>query len=223
MFAGLLYGVAIGMAAAAAMAWYFNMGTRGFSVVDPPADTAAEAQSVPASAIKKGPAAPELPRHASPEPAALAPDPVTPAAPPPAKAVASKPPAVVVTRPAEPTKTDKPAFSNYTFYRILPGEKPPKDIGPMPSQDIWWLQIAALSDAQKAEQIRARLAALNLRARTQKIDSNGQPLYRIRVGPYKREDDAFGDLDILTQNDLNARLLKDVTPETAKAAPDKAR
>jgi DedD protein len=82
-------------------------------------------------------------------------------------------------------------------------------MAPPASKDIWWLQIAALSDAGKADQIRAKLVMLNLRASTQKIESKGQPLFRIRVGPYKSEDDAFGDLDILTENDFHARLLKD--------------
>jgi DedD protein len=127
--------------------------------------------------------------------------PVEPAAPPPLPAAKPHPSPKAVPAP-------RPQV-NYTFYGILPGDKPARPVEPAEAKDTWWLQIAALSDAKKADQIRAKLVLLNLRASTQKIDNNGQPLYRIRVGPYKREDDAFGDLDILTQNDFNARLLKD--------------
>ena len=108
-------------------------------------------------------------------------------------------------QPAVPEKQEFP----YTFYDILPGDKQDPALKPTVPQDSWWLQIAALSDATKAEQIRLRLKSLKLRASVQKIISNGQPLYRIRVGPYAQETDSFGDLDVLTDNELNARLIKD--------------
>lgn len=192
LFTGLLIGLAMGLAMAAGVAWYLNMSPSSMKSVESIPDP------VPMAEQTNKPAKAET-RDTPPPPTKQ-----VQAEPPPPKAAAKPQPAPrTETAPAPPPKV------NYTFYGILPGDKPARPMEPAASKDTWWLQIAALSDAKKADQIRAKLAMLNLRASTQKIVSNGQPLYRIRVGPYKREDDAFGDLDILTENDFNARLLKD--------------
>jgi cell division protein FtsN len=44
---------------------------------------------------------------------------------------------------------------------------------------------------------------------SQKVESGGVALYRVRVGPYKREDDALGDLDTLAENNFEPRLFKE--------------
>jgi cell division protein FtsN len=199
LFTGLMIGLAMGIVMAAAVAWYLNMTPSRMKSVD----------SIPAQAPTNQP---ELePEHSKAEQTEPPEAPSTPSrqakATPPAPKNLSEP----QPQPAPKTQTSPPPKSrvNYTFYGILPGDKPARPVELPPSKDTWWLQIAALSDPNKADQIRAKLTLLSLPASTQKIESNGQPLYRIRVGPYKREDDAFGDLDILTQNDFNARLLKD--------------
>ena len=193
LFAGLLIGLTLGLAVAAGVVWYLNMNPSPMKDELPLAPLPTKAAR-PSEATGDEPHAPPLPP--SPEPAV------------------EKPPAAkaeVKPQPAPKKETAPPPRSkvNYTFYGILPGDKPARPMDPPACKDTWWLQIAALSDAKKADQIRAKLVMLNLRASTQKIESNGQPLYRIRVGPYKREDDAFGDLDVLTENDFHARLLKD--------------
>ena len=192
LFTGLMIGLAMGMAMAAGVAWYLNMSPSSMKTVDSIPDP------VPLAEQKNKPAKSES------NDAPIPPEKQAKAEPPPPKAEAKPQPAPKTeSAPAPQPKV------NYTFYGILPGDKPARPVELPASKDTWWLQIAALSDPKKADQIRAKLVLLNLRASTQKIDSNGQPLYRIRVGPYKREDDAFGDLDILTENDFNARLLKD--------------
>lgn len=195
LFTGLLIGLAMGLAMAAGVAWYLNMNAQPMKTVESiPDPVPKEAQTSNAAQAEPKIAPSESEPPAAPDPA------------PKDQAKAEPRP-----QPAPRTETapaPRPKV-NYTFYGILPGDKPARPVEPPPSKDTWWLQIAALSDAQKADQIRAKLVMLNLRASTQKIVSNGQPLYRIRVGPYKREDDAFGDLDILTENNFHARLLKD--------------
>jgi cell division protein FtsN len=60
---------------------------------------------------------------------------------------------------------------DYTFYGILPGDKPAKPI-PLPeSKDIWWLQVAALKSPADADKLKARLLLLGLEVATQKVDS----------------------------------------------------
>lgn len=190
LFTGLMIGLTMGLILAAGVAWYLNMTATPMKAAD----------SVPSPAPQKKPETGVAKADTQPAPPPPT-TPVEPAAPPPLPAAKPHPSPKAVPAP-------RPQV-NYTFYGILPGDKPARPVEPAEAKDTWWLQIAALSDAKKAGQIRAKLVLLNLRASTQKIDNNGQPLYRIRVGPYKREDDAFGDLDILTQNDFNARLLKD--------------
>lgn len=193
LFAGLMIGLTLGVGLAAGLAWYLNMSPTATKVVEsvPEAPGPRHPQRTPddGSGVEQ-----PLPKAAPVAKAEPRPDP-----PPPLPAPKTE---------SSGAPAPKPRV-NYTFYGILPGDKPARPVEPTDSKDTWWLQIAALSDAKKADQIRARLVLLNLRASTQKIESNGQPLYRIRVGPYKREDDAFGDLDILTENDFNARLIKD--------------
>jgi cell division protein FtsN len=196
LFAGLLIGLTMGIAISAGLAWYLNMMPSKMKPVASVPATPAPVETRIASSQFETAAAPSPPEE-------------TAAAKPAQQALPLPPVAKAKSHATPKTETPPRPKVNYTFYGILPGNKPARPVEPPPSKETWWLQIAALSDRKKAEQIRARLTLLNLPASTQKIDSNGQPLYRIRVGPYKREDDAFGDLDILTENDFNARLLKD--------------
>lgn len=185
LFTGLLVGLVIGLVVAAALAWYFSFGTEGFK---PTAD-AREAAADPQPAAPAEPPAPAQPKAAA-EPAAE----TRPRKPPPA--------------PAPATATPKPRI-DYTFYGILPGDKPAKPVELPRPTETWWLQIAALKNPADADKLKARLALLGLPVSTQKIDSAGQTLYRVRVGPYKREDDAFGDLDVLAENNYEPRLFKE--------------
>lgn len=47
----------------------------------------------------------------------------------------------------------------------------------------WILQVASVSSADKAEQLRQQLLAKDRKAYTRKIRSNGKELYRVYVGP----------------------------------------
>lgn len=183
LFTGVLIGLVIGLVAAAAMAWYFNSRDGAFKPSEPAPEKTA--QSEPSTAPAKPPS-----RAAAPQPAAAAKP-----APTPAPATQAEPSA-------------KPRV-DYTFYGILPGDKPAKPIEPPKPKELWWLQIAALKDPGDADRLRAKLTLLGLHVTTQKTASAGGHLYRIRTGPYKREDDAFGDLDTLSANDFEARLLKE--------------
>lgn len=195
LFMGLVVGLVLGLVIAAGLAWYFNLGTEGFKNVESaPSDEApVEAAAKPGKA-KAPPPAPA---------AAPAPEPPPPV---PAETTARK----AAVPPADtPAPGVKPRV-DYTFYGILPGDKPAKPVEPpKSSSETWWLQVAALKSPADADKLKARLAFLGLQVSTQKVDSGGQSLYRVRVGPYKREDDALGDLDTLAQNNFEPRLLKE--------------
>ena len=210
MFMGVVMGMVIGLVAAAGLAWYFNLKTDDFK----PADQAPEVEAPVEPDAKEKPA----------EPVRVSPPPKRPAyqeqtaepTPEPVKEVAAKP---APTQPAAPIEERKPAAGQaaasrvpLTFYGILPGEKPAKPVPPPSPKEIWWLQVAALKNPADADRLKARLALLGLVVSTQKVDTVGQPLYRVRVGPYKRDEDAFADLDTLSSNNYEPRLLKEPVP-----------
>ena len=219
MLTGLFIGLVAGLIIAAGLAWYFNSKSA-------PVDTVVE---IPAEQEAASVAAPEKPSQASTppkKPPASAPKPQ-----PPVKPVATKPkpaeptakPQDTAARPANPDITADAAPGalkprvDYTFYGILPGDKPAKPV-PLPeSKDIWWLQVAALKSPADADKLKAKLLLLGLEVAVQKVDTPDMPLYRVRVGPYKREDDAFGDLDTLAASNYEPRLFKDPTPPAAAA------
>ena len=94
-----------------------------------------------------------------------APKPVTPSALPPAAPVppvAVAPPTAAATSPAEAKPAD-----------------PPKD-----DKTSYTLQAGAFKIQEDADNMKARLAMIGFEARVLTADVNGQPLYRVRVGPY---------------------------------------
>ena len=194
MLAGLVIGLVIGLVLAAGLAWFFKPGAGSFKPVETPATPEKRLPPRPPAAEPIPSTAPEKPVA----PPAAAPDkpaPVTPEA--------KKPPPAETPAPAVKPRVD------YTFYGILPGDKPAKPVEPPKSKETWWLQVAALKNPGDADMLKARLTLLNLEVSTQKVESAGQALYRVRVGPYKREDDALGDLDTLAKNNFEPRLFKE--------------
>ena len=193
---GLLIGLVIGLVAAAGLAWFFNIGNKSFKSVEPAQRASTPVpHEQPAEPVKEAGS-----RQGSGEPSTEVK---------PAKPVKTRKHAAVaaehkVTAASEPTSRVP-----LTFYGILPGDKPAKPVEPPKSTEIWWLQIAALKNPADADRLKARLSLLGLRVSTQQIESTGQSLYRVRVGPYKRDEDAFADLDTLSANSYEPRLLKE--------------
>ncbi len=193
MIAGLVIGLVVGLVVAAGLAWYFNLGAGHFK---------AASSQAPVEKPAAPPAKPVPPKAEAAQPAP--PEPASPAAPAESTVKKATKPAQADTAPP----TTKPRV-DYTFYGILPGDKPAKPVEPPKSNETWWLQVAALKNTADADKLKARLTLLGLQVSTQKVESTGQVLYRIRVGPYKREDDALGDLDTLAQNNFEPRLFKE--------------
>jgi cell division protein FtsN len=198
LLTGLFIGLIVGLVLAAGLAWYLTNRTPNFKTTEvitptPPKIDKTD-QVEPTTSSKKT----EV------EVTQTAPDPKP------------NPPRTSTPAPTPAPETAPKPRVDYTFYGILPGEKNTKQAlpppTPQPSKDIWWLQVAALKNPAEAEKLKARLSLLGLNVAMQKITSGTNELYRIRVGPYKREDDAFGDLDTLAENNFEPRLFKDPTP-----------
>lgn len=117
------------------------------------------------------------------------------------------PPATAPAEPARPA-TPPPNPSNYTFYDILPGNTAPKPVQPAPNKEQWWLQVAALKNAQDADALRAKLTLLNLDVVVQPT-AGDTPLHRVRIGPFKNQDAAESARETLIVNNFEGRLLKE--------------
>lgn len=212
---GLFIGLVTGLVVAAGLAWYLSSRTPDFQI--PETEPPTQARMEEPETVKAAPAA--TPSRAK--------DTVDTASSPAVatettKKIKPTPPPEPKKKVSEPTATETPGAIkprvDYTFYGILPGDQPAKPI-PLPdSKDIWWLQVAALKSPADADKLKARLALLGLEVATQKVDSGSGPLYRVRVGPYKREDDALGDLDTLAENNFEPRLFKEPNPAASNPA-----
>lgn len=180
LFLGLVIGLALGIAVAAALAWYFTSRPSQFKAVEQ-----APVALPPSAPVPLAPPLPAAPQPSVPPPAPTAPAP------------AGKPKPAV--QPDE----------KYTFFDILPGDKPSKPVDAKLPREVWWLQVAALREAKDADRLKAKIALLGLDVQVQKVDSGGNTLHRVRVGPFKTEDDALGALDTLAVNNYEPRLFKE--------------
>lgn len=199
---GLFIGLILGMVIAGGLYWYLNTQPTGLKNAEPAPDTAPPKTLAPAPEIET----PSVPKSSSPEPTR---DPGTqgegrderPPEPPPNAPVKSSP------------KTD------YSFYDILPGNarpqpKPqplsqPKPKAATKAAETLWLQVAALRAPADADRLKARLSLLALPVMVQKVESGDAVLYRVRVGPFKSEDDGLDALDTLSENNFEPRWVKD--------------
>lgn len=185
LFTGLFMGLAAGLVIAAGLAWYFYAQPSGIRNVEPPPPLRADTPRPP-PVISSEPPAMEV----SPPPTAAAP----------AGGGKAEAPA-----PAPP----KAADPGYSFYDILPGDKPAKPQDVKLPREVWWLQVAALKAEKDANALKAKLALLGLDVKVHRVDTPAGPLHRVRVGPFKTEDDALGALDTLAVNDYEPRLFKE--------------
>lgn len=61
---------------------------------------------------------------------------------------------------------------------------------PAPAAEGFLLQAGAFRSSDDAEGMKARLALLGFEARVVPADVNGQPMYRVRIGPFAKQEDA---------------------------------
>ncbi len=147
-----------------------------------------------------------------------------------AKAAPGEPakPAAVAGMPQGSDKSDKPKFD---FYKILPGgeepvsEKELKDLarsgkGQPEAKGVYFIQAGSFQNPADADNQKAKIAVLG-------FESNVEPTalpdkgtwYRVRLGPYTTLEDLNRVRRVLSQNGINADLvkLKDVAAKEEKS------
>ena len=139
-----------------------------------------------------------------------------------AQAPSASEPAVVDERPA------KPAKPKYDFYSVLPEmevvipdaevrakaqeqkAQPAKPTAAAETAGLrYWLQAGSFKDTKQAEELKAKLALLGLRAQVADVTINGTPWYRVRVGPYGNAGDLDAGKRELESNGMTAIALKE--------------
>src|SRR6266511_2846273 len=125
--------------------------------------------------------------------------------------------AVLPEPPKSAKAEDKPRFD---FYRILPGKEEPvterqmreaaKQAGkPGAPKDTYFLQAGSFQNPADADNLKARIALMGLEANVEPANLAEKGVwYRVRLGPYTRVDEINRIRQQLTQNGVDASLVR---------------
>jgi cell division protein FtsN len=124
------------------------------------------------------------------------------------------------------------AKPKYDFYNVLPemevvipdaqvraAAKTPAPVAPTEPGARYWLQAASFRDAKQAEELKAKLALIGLRAQVADVTINQVSWYRVRVGPYANPGELDAGKRALEQNGMSAIALKEQAPAAPPATP----
>lgn len=73
---------------------------------------------------------------------------------------------------------------------------------------VYYLQVGAYSRAEDAEQQRAKLAMLGHAAKVTEREQSGRTVYRVRLGPFEKREDADAGKERLTSDAFEAALVR---------------
>lgn len=176
----------------------------------PPAITVPDPVQAPEETAKKPERPPKPPKTATatatpPAPAPAAPHAQAPSAPPaPARASATPAapaPAAVVAKPVRPPSADP--LGDLAKSRS-------EGAGPSSGADPfnYFIQAGAFRTPEDAEQQRARLLLLGMQAKVTEREQAGRTVYRVRLGPFDKKDDADRVKDRLDNNSIETALVR---------------
>ena len=125
-------------------------------------------------------------------------------------------PAVKQPEPLPPQ--EQPRHPQFEFYSVLPEmevEVPPDTLRPSASvaqtptssTGIYQLQVASYRSSGDAERMKASLALKGISARIEKVSVNDKTYYRVRSGPYNR-DQAYSLHTRLKSNNIDSLVIR---------------
>lgn len=85
---------------------------------------------------------------------------------------------------------------------------PTKDELPVTEGTRFLLQAGAFKTPDDADGMRARLALIGLDARVYPVESGGQQMFRVRLGPYGQLDDVNRVRRLLAENGIDAQIVR---------------
>jgi len=192
---GLIVGLLLGLALALGVALYVTKVPVPFINKVPQRTAeqdAAEAERNkhwdPNAPLASKPAVKAAPPATTQAPQAQAPAPVAsvPTRAPPPAAVAPKPPATGPAASTAVAKSTKPGADAFTYF----------------------VQVGAYARPEDAEQQRARVGLMGLTAKVTEREQSGRTVYRVRLGPFDRKDDADAAQQRLAGNGVEAALVR---------------
>lgn len=77
-----------------------------------------------------------------------------------------------------------------------------------PDPFVYFVQVGAYTQAEDAEQQRARVGLLGLSAKVSEREQAGRTIYRVRLGPFERRDDANAAQQSLASGGVEAALVR---------------
>jgi cell division protein FtsN len=122
--------------------------------------------------------------------------------------IAAAPPAVVTGRPAAPASAP---VSKRDPAAILAGQAPSpvvKSTKPGADPFSYFVQVGAFARAEDAEQQRARVSLMGLTAKVSEREQSGRTVYRVRLGPYDRKEEADAAQEKLAGSGVEAALVR---------------
>jgi cell division protein FtsN len=205
---GLIVGLLIGLALALGVALYVTKVPVPFVNKVPP--RTAEQDAAEAERNKNwdpnAPLAGRPPAIKAPPPAASAAGALPPG-------IAPAPPAVVTGKPVPAVPAEAPQ-SRRDPAAILSGQSPappaPGARSTKPGADpfTYFVQVGAFARPEEAEQQRARVGMMGMTAKVSEREQSGRTVYRVRLGPYDRKEDADAAQERLAGNGVEAALVR---------------
>ena len=129
----------------------------------------------------------------------------------------------------------KEGEKRFSFYEILPGKEEvidpkkaieaakqearvepakPGDAAPAAAKETYFLQAGAFGSPGDADNQKAKLALMGFEAKVESVDIEGKgTMHRVRLGPYGRLDDINRVRATLTQNGVEASLIRLKEPQ----------
>jgi cell division protein FtsN len=84
----------------------------------------------------------------------------------------------------------------------------PKSTAPGIDPFVYFVQVGAYANADEAEQQRAKVALQGLAAKVTEREQSGRTMYRVRLGPYEKKEDADNMQSRLTDAGVEGRLVR---------------
>jgi cell division protein FtsN len=125
-------------------------------------------------------------------------------------------PATLAGNAAAAARADASPHSSRDAAAILAGADVPNGATALPpavDPFVYFVQVGAYSNADDAEQQRAKLALAGFRATVTEREQNGRTVHRVRLGPFDKKDDA----------DALQERVKDIAPEASLVRVERAK
>jgi cell division protein FtsN len=135
----------------------------------------------------------------------------------PPEVVAPVPPVAPTTPPiaiapktgaSAPAKTVKPAVPGDPLGDLAKAKSEPLSPGAAADPFTYFIQAGAFRTPEDAEQQRARLLLLGMQAKVSEREQSGRTVYRVRLGPFNKKDDADKAKERLDNNSIETALVR---------------